>query len=75
MVGPISDEERDAATTKVKLFFTALVGLSAGLVSLQGDPSPAMFLAAIAGGLVFGGLLIWYVFPDTTGLTQRRGRQ
>lgn len=75
MVGPISDEERDSATRKVKLFFTALVGLSAGLVTLQGDPSPLVFLGAVAGGLVFGGLVIWYVFPDTSDLTRRRGRR
>jgi membrane associated rhomboid family serine protease len=75
MVGPVSDEERESATTKVKLAFTALIGFSAALVTLQVNPSPLVFASALAGGLVVGWLLVWYVFPDTTGLTQRESRR
>ncbi|MFB6178769.1 MAG: hypothetical protein ABEI77_03470 [Halorientalis sp.] len=75
MVGPVSEEEREATTTKVKLVFTALIGLSAGLITLQVDASPVVFLSAVAGGSVIGGLLVWYVFPDTSNLTNSRGRR
>jgi membrane associated rhomboid family serine protease len=65
MVGPISSEERASFATKVKLGFTVLIGLSAGLVTLQGDPSPLIFVGAVVGGLVVGGLLVWFVFPGS----------
>jgi len=74
MVGPVSDEERESATTKVKLAFTALIGFSAGLVTLQVEPSPLVFGGAVAGGLVVGWLLVWYVFPDTSELGRSRNR-
>jgi len=72
MVGPVSDEERESVTRKVKLAFTTLIALSAGLVSLQGNPSPLVVLAAIGGGFVVGGLLIWYVFPESTTVKRER---
>ena len=75
MVGPVSQAEREETTKKVKLAFTALVGLSAGLVSLQMDPSPAMFVGAVVGGLLLGGPLIWYVFPDTSALDRSQSRE
>jgi len=65
MVGPASSEERASVTRKIKLGFTVLIGLSAGLVTLQGDPSPAVIGGAVLGGMVVGWLLIWYTFPDT----------
>jgi hypothetical protein len=72
MVGPISSEERESFALKVKLGFTALIGLSAGLVTLQGDPSPALIAGAILGGLVVGGLLVWFVFPGSGEVTSER---
>jgi len=69
MVGPISDEERSSFALRVKIGITVLIGLSAGLVTLQGDPSLPIIAGAVLGGIVFGGLLVWYVFPDGTTLT------
>jgi hypothetical protein len=75
MVGPISDEERSTFALKVKLGITVLIGLSSGLVTLQGDPSLPILLGAVLGGLVFGGLLIWYIFPDGTTMTGNKERR
>jgi len=64
MVGPVGEEERSAAATRIKIAFTLLVGASAGLITLQGDPSPLVVAAAVGAGLVLGWVLIWYVYPD-----------
>lgn len=63
MVGPVSNEERDAFTLKVKVAFVVLVGLSAGLITLQGDPTLPVVGAAILGGLAVGAVLAWLVSP------------
>jgi hypothetical protein len=73
MVGPISDEERSAFALRVKLGITGLIGLSAGLVTLQGGSSLPVIAGAVLGGLVVGGILVWYVFPDGTALTGNQG--
>jgi membrane associated rhomboid family serine protease len=75
MVGPISDEERSSFTFRVKIGITVLIGVSAGLITLQGDPSPLVIAGAIVGGLVVGGLLVWYLFPDGTAMTGNSGRR
>lgn len=72
MVGPISSEERASFALKVKIGFTILIGLSAGLVTLQGDPSPLLFGGAVLGGIVVGGLLVWFVFPGSGEVTSQR---
>lgn len=64
MVRPVGDEERDAAALRLKVGFTLLVGASAGLITLQGDPSLALTGGAVAGGLGLGWLLAWYLYPD-----------
>ncbi|MFB6164428.1 MAG: hypothetical protein ABEJ31_04660 [Haloarculaceae archaeon] len=65
MVGPISGDERRRATTQIKLGFVVLVGLSAGLITLQGDPSPLVMAGAVVAGLVVGAVLVWLVFPGS----------
>lgn len=64
MVEPISDEERAAFYRKVKLGIAALVGLSAGLTTLQIDATTLQTGAAIAAGLVVGWALAWFVVPS-----------
>ena len=64
MVDPISDTEREEFYRRVKVGFVLLMGLSAGLITLQGDPSPVVIAGAIAGGLVTGALLAWFIFPS-----------
>ncbi|MFC6726608.1 hypothetical protein ACFQE1_20010, partial [Halobium palmae] len=56
------DEEREAANLRLRIGFVLLVGLSAGLVSLQASPTPLQFVGAVLAGLVVGALLIlWLV--------------
>jgi len=69
MVGPISNAERSSFALRVKIGITVLVGVSAGLITLQGDPSLLVIVGAVVGGLVVGGLLVWYLFPDGTAMT------
>lgn len=73
MVGPsITDEERAAASTRLKVGFVLLVGVSGGLVSLQVEPTPLQFLGAVAGGLLVGALLLAFLVRSTRGLPLRR---
>jgi membrane associated rhomboid family serine protease len=61
MVGPISQEERSAAMTRLKIGVVLLVGASGGLIALHGGAGPLVLVAATVGGLVVGGLLMWYL--------------
>lgn len=63
MVGPISSEERLAASRRLKIGFILLVGLSAGLITLQGEPSILGFALAVGVGLLVGVLLVVLAFP------------
>lgn len=63
MVGPISDDERRTALRRLKLGFVAVIGVSAGLITLQGDAGPVAFVAATGAGLVFGAVLVWVALP------------
>jgi membrane associated rhomboid family serine protease len=72
MVGPLTDEERSSFTRRLKAGLVVLVGLSAGLITVQGDAEPVVVAGAFVGGVVVGSLLIWYVFPDMSGLTRGR---
>lgn len=62
MVEPsVTDEDRARFSRQLKAGFVLLVGASGGLVSLQVDPSPLQVAGAVAGGLVVGALLVWYL--------------
>jgi ammonia channel protein AmtB len=62
MVGPsLSEEDRAAATQRLKLGFVALVGCSGGLVALTAGATAPQALAAVAVGLIVGGALIVYL--------------
>ncbi|WP_117595072.1 hypothetical protein [Haloprofundus halophilus] len=62
MVGPsLSDDERDAASFRLKLFFVLLVGASGGLIALQVDPTPVELALSILGGLLLGWLLLVFL--------------
>jgi hypothetical protein len=65
MVGPVSNDERESFTRRLKLGFIVLVGVSSGLITLQGDPSPAVFVGAVVGGSVLGVLLTRFAVPDS----------
>lgn len=73
MVGPsITDEERAAASTRLKAGFVLLVGASGGLVSLQADPTPLQFLGATVGGLLVGYALLVSLARSIRGMNLRR---
>lgn len=73
MVGPsITDEERAAASTRLKAGFVVLVGLSGGLVSLQVEPTPLQVVGAVAGGLAAGALLLAFLVRLTSSVGSRR---
>lgn len=64
MTGPVSGEDRTKTMRRVKIATVLLVGISAGLTTSQGDASLAVVAGAVGGGLLLGGLLVWYLFPD-----------
>ncbi|WP_306052417.1 hypothetical protein [Natronococcus wangiae] len=48
-------------STRLAIAFVLLVGLSGGLIAIQGDASPTEIGLAVFGGLVAGGGLLWYL--------------
>jgi hypothetical protein len=75
VVGPISDAERSTFNRRVRTGTTLLVGFSAGLVSLQVDPTLPQVAGAVAGGLVVGYLLGRYVVPSGPAPATRQRRE
>ena len=63
MVGPVSREERLAASRRFKIGFVLLVGVSAGLITAQGNPTLPVVALAVLVGLVVGVLLVLFAFP------------
>ena len=72
MVDPVSNDERAAFTRRLKVGFVVLVGLSAGLITLQGDPEPVVVGGAILGGLVAGAALVRFAVPSADGFRDQR---
>jgi hypothetical protein len=64
MVEPVTDDERFSFLTKLKVGFVALVGLSAGLITLQAGADPLLFVGATGVGGLVGVLLVAVAFPD-----------
>ena len=65
MVGPMSSEERSRLTLRLKVGFVLLIGFSAGLITLLGDPTLLEIALVTGAGLVFGALVVRFVFPGT----------
>ncbi|MFB6220161.1 MAG: hypothetical protein ABEH90_01865, partial [Halolamina sp.] len=62
MVGSSIDaDDRDQAALLFKIGFTLLVGVSAGLVSLQVNAGLEFVLAAVVVGTGIGAVLTWFV--------------
>jgi membrane associated rhomboid family serine protease len=72
MVGPIPSTDRESAALRIKIGFALVIGVSAGLITLQGDVPPAVTGLVALVGFVFGALVTWFVFPGT-GETAREG--
>ncbi len=66
MVDPVSREEHAQSLRWLKIGMTLLVGVSAGLITSQGDASLEVVIAAVSGGLLLGAFLVWYLFPDVS---------
>lgn len=64
MAGPISEKDRQRTMTRLKVGVVLLVGVSGGLITSQGDASLEVVVAAVAGGLLVGAALVWYLFPS-----------
>jgi hypothetical protein len=75
MVGPMSSEERSEGAFKIKIGATLVVGVSMGLITLQGDVPLWMTGVAVLAGLVVGAALVWFVFPGTGEVKSTRGRR
>lgn len=75
MVGPVSDEERSDAVVRIKIAIVLFVGLSAGLITLQGDVPLWQSGVAVVVGLLTGVLLVYIVFPGDGSVTSSRDRR
>jgi energy-converting hydrogenase Eha subunit A len=75
VVGPVSDEERSDAVVRIKIAIVLFVGLSAGLITLQGDVPLWQSGVAVVVGLLTGVLLVYIVFPGDGSVTSSRDRR
>lgn len=75
MVDPVSSEERSEAAFRIKVAIVLFVGLSAGLITLQGDVPLWQSGVAVLVGLLTGALLVYIVFPGDGSVLSRRERR
>jgi hypothetical protein len=75
MVGPMSTEERSQGALKIKLAATFIVGVSMGLITLQGDVSLWVTGLVTLLGFAVGASLVWFVFPGTGEVQSKAGRR
>ncbi|MEZ3144512.1 hypothetical protein [Halobaculum sp. MBLA0143] len=62
MVGPsTTPAERDAARTRMKVGFVALVAGSGGLVAVRAGATPVQLVGAVVAGALVGGVLLWLI--------------
>ena len=61
MVRPPSPEEKRGAMNRLKAAIVALVGVSAGLITLSGGGSPVQVGVAVVAGLAVGAVLLAYL--------------
>ncbi|MFC5972999.1 hypothetical protein ACFPYI_16820 [Halomarina salina] len=72
MVGPISSEERSRLMLQLKAVFVVVIGASAGLITLLGETTLLETALVTGVGLVFGVLIVWFVFPGTGEVKRTR---
>ena len=75
MTGPVSDDDRERTMTRLKIGTVLLVGLSAGLITSQGDASLAVVAAAVVAGLLVGAALVRFLFPSIEQLAPASNRE
>ncbi|MDQ2049490.1 hypothetical protein RBH26_03240 [Natronolimnohabitans sp. A-GB9] len=59
--GSVRSSALTSPSDRVKVAFVVLVGLSGGMMALQGGASLAVVGLAAVGGLLAGGALLWYL--------------
>jgi len=70
MVGPsMTDADRKRFLRYLQAGFALLIGVSMGLVTLYGGAGPLLVLGITVGGTVIGGLLAWYIIPESVAET------
>jgi hypothetical protein len=75
VVDPISQSDRTRTFRWVKIGLIALVGLSAGLIAIQGGADLGVVVASAGGGSAVGAGLVWYLFPDIDTLAPAAGQR
>ncbi|MFC4543377.1 hypothetical protein ACFO5R_15715 [Halosolutus amylolyticus] len=51
-----------SSSTRLAIGFVLLIGLSGGMIAIQGGGSLAVVAAAVLGSLVVGSALTWYLY-------------
>lgn len=65
MVDPnIPEEERKAASLRLKVVFVLLVAVSMSLSTVPFDPTVGQILGAFAAGLLVATALLWFVLRN-----------
>ena len=75
VVDPITGSDRKRTFRWVKIALIALVGLSSGLIAIQGGAGFEIVAASVVGGSALGVGLVWYLFPDIDTLAPAAGRR
>jgi hypothetical protein len=75
MVGPMSSEDRSEGALRIKLSATFTIGVSMGLITLQGNVPLWVTGLAFLLGCVVGLGLVWFVFPGTGEIKSTAGRR
>ena len=74
MVGPsLTDDERDSANRRLQLGFVLLVGVSGGMVAFEAGGTPVQLAVGVAGGLLIGAALLWFVLRTFDEVRTPRG--
>ncbi|MFO7927937.1 MAG: hypothetical protein ACQET5_10950 [Halobacteriota archaeon] len=75
MVDPITNDDRKRTLRWAKLATVCLVGLSAGLISIQGEAAVELVAGSVLAGLLVGTGLVWYLFPGADELAPGAGQR
>lgn len=59
--GSVRSSALTSPSDRIKVVFVVLVGISGGMMAVQGGASPAVVGLTAGGGLLAGGALLWYL--------------
>ncbi|MEF8828905.1 MAG: hypothetical protein V5A49_07705 [Haloarcula sp.] len=65
----MTDADRKRFLRYMQVGFALLVGVSMGLVTLYGGAELLAVVGIFAGGTVVGGVLAWYIIPESIAET------